>query len=113
HVRKTRGRWLGIGAIEPLFEAQVRWNELMNQKRVAMDLSSMHLFQTNDNTVVDNILNDLMNGDVIKTKQANAIQPLVNQERNLSAYESEQATWNDIAERISNASDLITGNDIP
>jgi hypothetical protein len=113
HIRKSKGRWLGIGAIEPLFPAQERWNELMNQKRVSMLLSSIHLFQTNDNTVVDNILSDLQSGDVIKTKLPSAIQPVANEERNLSAFVSEETTWTDIAERISNVSDLITGNQIP
>jgi hypothetical protein len=75
HFVKTPGRWLGVGVPEILFPAQERFNELMNQRRVSMEISQLHLFQTADPSVMNNILTDLENGDVIRTKIQGSIQP--------------------------------------
>lgn len=111
HYSKTAGRWQGIGVVEDLFNAQERVNEIENQKRKSMELSSMHLFQTADNTIIQNVLTDLMNGDVIISKQG--ISPVVNEERNLPAFQSEYDSWNILADKISFANDVVTGNAIP
>lgn len=111
HYSKTPGRWLGIGVVESLFNAQERINELANQKRTSMELSSLHLFQTADNNIVSNVMADLMNGDVILSKSG--ITPIVNEERNLSAFETEHDSWNVLADRISFANDVITGANLP
>jgi hypothetical protein len=111
HYSKTAGRWLGIGVIEDLFNAQERVNEIENQKRVSMELSSLHLFQTADNTIIQNVMTDLMNGDVVISKSG--INPIANEERNLSAFRDEYDSWNVLADRVSFANDLITGNAIP
>ena len=111
HYAKTKGRWMGIGVVEDLFNAQERINEIENQKRKSMELSSMHLFQTADNTIIQNVLTDLMNGDMIISKQG--ITPVANEERNLGAFQNEYDQWNVLADRVSFANDLITGNAIP
>lgn len=67
HYMKTKGRWLGIGVVEMLFDVQVRLNEMKNQKRVGMELSTMHLFQTRDKSIVKNVLTDLQSGDLIQS----------------------------------------------
>lgn len=111
HYSKTAGRWLGIGVVEDLFQAQERMNEIENQKRLSMELSALHLFQTADDTIVQNVLTDLQTGDLIKSKSG--INPLANEERNLAAFRDEHDTWNVLADRISFANDLVTGGDIP
>lgn len=113
HFTKTRGRWLGIGVMEALFPAQERMNELANQKRISMELSTLHLFQSADPTIVNNMLEDLQNGDVIKTKMPNAIQPIVNEERNLPAFGQESQDYVVLADRISFANDFIAGGNLP
>lgn len=111
HYSKTAGRWLGIGVVEDLFNAQERVNEIENQKRVSMELSSLHLFQTPDNSILQNVLTDLQNGDLIQSKSG--ITPIANEERNFGAFQNEYDSWNVLADRISFANDLITGNAIP
>lgn len=112
HYRKTRGRWLGIGVVEELWPLQERFNELANQKRVAMEVSAMHLFQTADPTIVDNILTDLQSGDIIKTRTQGSLQPLVNEERNLGAFEMEDRVYNTLADKASFVNDVISGQNI-
>lgn len=113
HFVKIPGRWLGVGVFEVLFPAQERFNELMNQRRISMELSAMHLFQTADNTVLNNLLNDLQSGDVIKTKIQGSLQPIVNEERNLPAFQVEEESYKQHADRLTFSNDLLTGGDIP
>lgn len=112
HLYQTHGRWLGIGIIELLFPVQQRMNEVANQKRISMQISALHLFQTADPTVVNNLLTDLENGDILQTKNAGAINPIVNEERNLPAFESEIVTYSSQADKLSFANDLLSGGDV-
>lgn len=107
HLIKVQGRWLGVGIFELLFPMQERFNEVMNQRRVSMELSSMHLFQSADNLLYNNLLNDLENGDVIQSK--NGLQPVVNEERNLQAFQVEEESYTRNADALSFRNDIISG----
>lgn len=111
HYSKTEGRWLGVGVVEDLFPVQERMNEIKNQQRISMEISSIHLFQTSDTTIVSNVLTDLSNGAVIKSKSG--INPIVNEERNLAAFANEETSYLGMADRISFANDLVTGGQLP
>lgn len=113
HFFKTPGRWLGLGPVEALFIPQERMNEIKNQKRISMEISTLHLFQTQDNTVVNNMLSDLQNGDVIITSANGSIQPIANEERNLSAFNDEEQDYQTLADRISFVNDQSAGGAIP
>ena len=112
HLVKTHGRWQGIGIVELLYPIQQRMNEVMNQKRISMEISALHLFQTADPTVLNNILTDLENGDVIRTKTQGAISAIATEERNLPAFDSEVVTYQTQGDKLSFANDLLSGGDI-
>jgi hypothetical protein len=109
HYTKIKGRWLGLGVVEMLFDVQVRMNELKNQKRISMEISAMHLFQTPDKQIVRNLLTDLESGDMLIS--ANGITPVDNQERNLPAFDSEEASFLGQADRLSFAYEAIRGQE--
>jgi len=111
HINKTYGRWKGVGVVELLFPIQQRMNEVANQKRISMELSALHLFQTADPGVLNNILTDLENGDIIQAK--NPLTPIATEERNLPAFDSEIVTYSTQADKLSFANDLLSGGDIP
>lgn len=112
HYSKTAGRWLGVGVVESLFNAQERINEITNQKRASMELSAIHIFQQSKPSAVKNVLTDLMNGEIL-VNGGHEITPIVNEERNLAAFASDTDDWNVLADRISFANDVVTGNAIP
>jgi len=112
HYSKIKGRWLGYGVVEELFPVQERINELANLKRVSMSLSSLHLFQRAGTGFVRNLLTDLENGDVINTGQAK-IEPIMNEERNLSAFRSEEERWDTMADRQTFSYDVVRGEALP
>jgi hypothetical protein len=108
HYFKSKGRWLGVGIVEMLFDTQVRINEIKNQKRISMELSSMHLFQTRDKSIVRNLLTDLESGDLVISQ--NGIEPIANEERNLGAFDGEEASYNAQVDRLSFAYEAIRGD---
>ncbi len=113
HYAKTPGRYLGIGVVEDLFPAQERRNELVNQKRISMEISSIHLFQTQGKTVVNNILTDMQNGDIIETGPDGGLQVIPTEERNLSAFTSEEQDYDNQADRMSFATSQAGGDPLP
>lgn len=111
HYTKVKGRFLGLGVVEQLFEMQVRINELKNQKRISMELSSFHLFTTPDKTIVRNVLTDLQNGDILISP--NGIQAVANEERNLPAFQQEEESYTMQADKLSFAYDAVSGASLP
>lgn len=111
HYTKVKGRWLGVGVIEMLFDVQMRMNELKNQKRVSMEISSMHLFQSQDKTIVRNVLTDLEPGDLLISP--NGINPIANEERNLAAFQQEEDSYKQQVDKLSFAYEAIRGETPP
>lgn len=111
HYNKVKGRWMGMGIVESLFDVQERINEMKNQKRVAMELSSIHLFQSPDKLVVKNILTDLQSGDILTMR--NPLTPVENEERNLPAFQDEEESYMAHVERISFAYEAVSGATLP
>jgi hypothetical protein len=107
HYNKINGRWLGLGIVEALFDTQVRLNELKNQKRISMEVSTIHLFQTKDKQIIRNIVTDLESGDLLQSP--NGIEPIANEERNLAAFDSEEQSYIQQAQRLSFAYDAVSG----
>jgi len=111
HYNQIKGRWQGLGIVESLFDIQERMNEIKNQKRISMELSTLHLFQTKDTTIVRNALNDLQSGDILTIRDA--IVPVVNEERNLPAFDDEEKSYMSHAERLSFAYEAVRGESLP
>jgi len=113
HYTKTPGRWLGVGVVEDLFPAQERRNELVNQKRVSMEISAIHLFQTPGKSIVNNILSDMRSGDIIQTGIDGGIEIIPTEERNLAAFQSEEQDYDNQADKISFATSQAAGEALP
>lgn len=107
HYTRVKGRWLGRGIVEMLFSVQARINELKNQKRISMEISSMHLFTTPDKHIVRNILSDLESGDLIISQ--NGITPIANEERNFAAFDDEENSYLQQADKLTFAYDAVRG----
>lgn len=113
HYMKTKGRWLGIGIVEMLFDIQVRVNEMANQKRVAMEISTMHLFQTKDKSIVRNVLTDLQSGDLMITgPNGNGIEPINNSAARFSEaeFKNEEERYSGQIDKLSFAYEALRGD---
>lgn len=110
HYMKVKGRWLGMGIVEMLFDVQTRINELKNQKRVSMEISSMHLFQ-GPQSMVRNIYTDLQSGDyMVKKDGSDGITPIANEERNLPAFKDEEESYKAQVDSLSFAYEAVRGD---
>ena len=105
------GRALGLGIAEMLFDAQVKWNTMANQKARSMELGSKHLYQTRDDAIANNIMTDLLDGEILRVNSE--IQPISTEERNLGAYSQEEGKLMSIIRNIANAHEITTGESLP
>lgn len=92
HWEKEYGRWLGIGQIEKLFEAQIAKNEMYYYFHRGIEITSLNIFQTRDENFTKNLLTELENGDILRT--LSEITPIAVEERNLPAYNFADQLWN-------------------
>ena len=104
-IRKQKGRLLGMGDIELLLNAQIRRNELANQKAVALEISSKHLFTTPDDTISGNFLTDYIDGTILKGSLA----PVATENRDLASWTAEETAWDILADRLTFAFDVVRG----
>jgi len=111
HYTKTDGRWLGIGVVESTFEPQRRVNEIKNQEAKAMEISSLHLYQTRDNLVASNIMTDLENGQILQVKSE--ITPIATENRDMRSFESAMASNETLADRLTFSYDTVRGEQAP
>ena len=78
-----------------------------------MRLSSLHIFQTQDRTVVKNVLRDLSNGAVLVAGPNGGLTPLANEERNLTAFTSEEQRYGNQAKELTFSYDAVRGDSLP
>ena len=105
------GRRLGRGYVEYLFDNQISINELVNIKRKGLYYTSLKLYQTRDDSVGKNVLTDVENGDIIKTTAE--INPVVNEERNLAVFNSEEQRWDQNTVSKTFTTDISRGENLP
>jgi len=108
HWDKIKGRWLGVGVVEKLFEAQIHLNKVGDMKEQGLHWTSKHLYQTTDRGVANNLMDETVNGDVLTVRDE--IRPVVNEERNLAAYKEEEEQWYKSIRDRTFFSDIIQGS---
>lgn len=91
HWDTVEGRWLGLGSVERGAEAQIQLNRSAQLKANALHWTSKHIYQTEDDNINRNLMTDVKDGDIIRSRRG--INPVVMEERNLSAYREEWQTW--------------------
>lgn len=115
HFRKIDGRWLGRGLYEECFPAQEMKNTQVNWEILAMRLSQLILFQTRNQTVLQNVLSGLKNGDILKFSEGNQ-----DDLRRVDTRITDNASNNKLAGEIrelisalSNSYEVTTGGNMP
>lgn len=111
HYTRTKGRWLGVGIVEKLFEEQRRINEIKNQKSKAMEVGALTILQTKSDSVANNILTDVESGYIMTVKDP--ITPVPTEMRDFSAFQKEEENIDTVADRKSFSYDTIRGEGTP
>lgn len=110
HRGKFSGRWRRVGMYELLFDIQTRANEIGNQIARGLEWSSKTIFRSSDRVLAQNILTDLQNGDVIKSKD------LAQVGVRMEGLDQLLADWNrlmEMADKLANSYEIVTGGNLP
>mgnify|MGYP001354264500 CR=1 FL=1 len=105
------GRALGRGVVEKLFEAQIQMNKITNYKTQGLHWTSKHIYQTKDSKLNRNLMTSVDNGEILTVNSD--ISPVVNEERNLSAYQEEEKRWDLLVDKRTFSYDVTRGERLP
>ena len=110
HRGPYKGAFWREGLYELLFDLQVRANEISNQLSRGLEWASKVIFKYSDNTLVQNILTDLQNGDAIKSTDLSQIDVRL---RNLDQLIADWNRINEQADKIANSFEVVQGESLP
>jgi hypothetical protein len=111
HYDRISGRWLGVGLVEDGEELQAIKNKSINQILEAQDLANTILFQTRDESVVENVLTELENGDLIHSKTG--ISTINTNAINLNIHSVINNEVEQLYNNLSNTYEITTGESLP
>ena len=111
HLRRKKGRWLGMGNYELCFPLIEKANEATNRFFASLRIALLHLYQTRDNLHVKNVLTDLLDGDVVVTKSE--LTAIPTEVRGLQEYKTELANIEQKADRLCSSFEVVTGANLP
>lgn len=111
HAEKLPGRWLGLGVVETLKEAQIRINELSNLQAKSSYWMSLHVFQTRDPAFNRNLNGDVRNGETLNVDSE--IQEVVISDRNLAHFNEEDNKWFRNRDEMTFSYDVVQGERLP
>jgi hypothetical protein len=81
HYGRQDGRWLGIGEMEKQLENQYAFNMVFNMMKKGLSWSVKNIFQTQDDTVINNLVREVKDGDVLKIDSVDGIRRVDTQSR--------------------------------
>lgn len=104
------GRACGYGGIEELFEAQIWTNYSEIQLKEMLDVASMMIIKTTDQSFgTRNKITDLSKGEIVSLAEGTDINQMVVQPYNKDAFDNNIAKWNQNAMTIGSASEGSLG----
>lgn len=106
------GRSLGRGVVEDGFQAQEWTNDSVIREKEVMEIGSKLIFKTTDNTIQNNVLTEVDNGDIIKLTSGD-ISPINTLTGNLPQFQNLIEKWNTQYERVTNTFAAVTGETMP
>lgn len=110
HRGKFKGRWFREGLIELLLDPQTRANEIGNQIARGLEWASKMLFQSKERLIAQNILTDLVSGDIIESQDFKQV------EMRMQGLDQLIADWNrnlSTADAIANSREIAQGESLP
>lgn len=114
HFARVKKRWLGLGFVETTFDPQMARNESKLYKRSGMRWTTLHLFQTNDETINKNLMLDAKNGEIIKYgRGSDPLSAVPVEERNLAEYQNEDNDWDKNVSDLTFSTEIVGGEKLP
>lgn len=114
HLIKEDGRTLAIGSVEHLFEGQWMLNHTVKAIKDQLDLASLIILQTADETLVgQNALESMVTGDIIIHKENKPITQINLASHDISSLQSFGQMWKTLSNEINGISEAMMGANQP
>lgn len=110
HRGRYNGRWLRMGIYEILFDIQTRCNEIGNQIARGLEWTSKTIFRSDDRLIVENIMTDIVSGDIIKSRD------LAQVEVRMQGFDQLTNEWNRLlalSKDICKSYEIVQGETMP
>ncbi len=110
HRGRYQGRWFRVGLYEILMDIQTRSNEIGNQIAKGLGWASTTLFRSKDKVIAQNVLDDLSNGDIVRSEDLQQVNV------RMEGLDQLIADWNrlmEMADRLANSYEVVTGEALP
>jgi len=108
---KEEGRLLGVGIIEDLADMQILKNKEGNLIIQALELMNLIIFYTSNNQIAKNILTDVMNGEILRSREP--IQRLSTELRGAGVDQMISQEIEQMANSLANSFEVTTGATLP
>jgi len=112
HANKTKGRWIGVGAVEDTFEAQRLRNRYANMEDKAIELASLILLQTRGKTARRNILSDAESGDIFITGEGE-LNRIDTRQFAMGDFQALKQDYDMLADKMTFSTQLMSGQAPP
>lgn len=109
HRGRYKGKWFREGLYEILFDCQTRANQIGNQLAKGLEWASKTIFKSNDDTFASNLVTDLRNGDILKTRDLSQV------DVRMQGIDQLMVDWNrnlQLADRLSNSFEVVRGEEM-
>lgn len=111
--RKVEGRWLGLGISEPLIMLQLWMNTIVNIRINRSYVAQLGIFKIRQGSgITPQSVSKLAANGAITVQSMDDIEQLVMQEASQASYKDED-TINSWAQRLTNAFEVVTGENLP
>lgn len=110
HRGPYKGKWLREGLVSLLLDIQTRINKIGNEMALGLEWASKVLFRSGTKRIAQNMLTDLMNGDVLQSEDLQQV-PV-----RMDGFDQLANEWNrllDLANRIANSFEVAAGEALP
>ena len=110
HRGRFQGRWFRVGMYELLMDIQTRSNEIGNQIARGLEWASKVILRSSDKVIAQNVLDDLNNGDIIRSVDVQQVQ------FRMQGLDQLIADWNrlmQMADKLANSYEVVTGESLP
>jgi hypothetical protein len=114
HWKKVKGRPLGFGVVEDMFQPQIWHNYGAKKIKDQLDLASTTIFQSSDaNLAARNVLTNLQNGDFIIHAVNQPITPVNAAPQGVQGWQEYMEMGKGVAEQVTSTPDAISGDTMP
>lgn len=110
HRGRYKGKWFREGLYELLMDCQVRANQIGNQLTRGLEYASTLLLTDDNKLIVQNIMTDVKNGDIVRSKNLRQV------DLKMHAADQLLLDWNrnlQLANDIANNSEVVQGEALP